>query len=443
MEVVTAVEHEALQRAAAGGLSKAGVVAGDRIAVFAQPTAGVLAVALGALRSGIIPVMLDPALPQAERADLLADCRPALTVDGSDAVDALLSGAPLTLGPAPLGRPMHYTSGTSGRRKGVWSGVLDPGDAAALLAEEVELWKFDAADRHLVLSPLYHSAPLRFAAGTLLSGGTVVLPGKFDPAVAIAAIAEHHPTTTFCVPTQLRRLLGAGPLPSLDSFRLLAHAGEPCPAPLKERVVEAFGEDVVAEFYGSTEGQFTVCPATEWRSRPGTVGRARPHRRLSVDADGAVWCAVPRYARFAYWDAPEKTADAWRGDAFSVGDVGRLDADGYLYLEGRRDDLVITGGVNVYPREVERVLDRCPGVEEVAVFGVADDHWGQRLCAAVVGTASTAALQEFAAAELPPARRPKEYHVVPEMPRTTTGKIRRLDLAAHLALGDAPQARQS
>ncbi|GAA3397279.1 acyl-CoA synthetase [Cryptosporangium minutisporangium] len=434
MEVVTAVEHEALQRAAAGGLYEAGVVSGDRIAVFAQPTSGVLAVVLGALRRGVIPVMLDPGLPAAERAELLADCRPVLTVDGPEAVDALLTGPSLTLAPAPLGRPMHYTSGTSGRRKGVWSGVLTPDDADALLAEEVELWRFDAADRHLVLSPLYHSAPLRFAAGTLLSGGTVLLPGKFEPTVALAVISEHRPTTTFCVPTQLRRLLATGPLPSLSSFRLLAHAGEPCPAPLKERVVEAFGDEVVAEFYGSTEGQFTVCPATEWRSRPGTVGRARPHRQLSVDADGVVWCAVPGYARFAYWDAPEKTADAWRGDAFSVGDIGRLDADGYLYLEGRRDDLVITGGVNVYPREVERVLDRCPGVEEIAVFGVEDEHWGQRLCAAVVGSASADELQAFAAAELPPARRPKEYHSVPEMPRTGTGKIRRLDLPTALGL---------
>ena len=434
MEVVRASEHEALQRAAAGGLFEAGVVSGDRIALLARPTAGVLAVALGALRRGIVPVMLDPALPPVERAALLADCRPALTVDGPDDVRALLTGAPSLLSPAPLGRPMHYTSGTSGRRKGVWSGVLEPEDAAALLAEEVELWSFTPADRHLVLSPLYHSAPLRFAAATLLAGGTVLLPGKFDPAAALAVIDEHQPTTTFCVPTQLRRLLATG-TPKGASFRLLAHAGEPCPAPLKERVLEAFGDEVVAEFYGSTEGQFTVCPASEWRSHAGTVGRARPHRQLSVDAaDGSVWCAVPRYARFSYWDAPEKSAAAWHGDAFSVGDIGRLDAEGYLYLEGRRDDLVITGGVNVYPREVERVLDECPGVDEIAVFGVEDDHWGQRLCAAVVGTATPADLHTYAAAELPPARRPKEYHPVAEMPRTGTGKIRRLDLPSALGL---------
>lgn len=434
MEVVTANEHEALQRAAAGGLFEAGVASGDRIAVFAAPTSGVLAVVLGALRRGIIPVLLDPALPAAERAALLADCAPALTVDGPDTIRALLAGPSLALAPAPLGRPMHYTSGTSGRRKGVWSGVLEPDDAEKLLAEEVALWQFDAADRHLVLSPLYHSAPLRFAAGTLLSGGTVLLPGMFDPARAVAVIADQRPTTTFCVPTQLRRLLASWELPSLDSFRLLAHAGEPCQAPLKERVLDAFGDEVVAEFYGSTEGQFTVCPATEWRPRPGTVGRARPHRQLSVDDRGQIWCAAPAYARFSYWGAPEKTAEAWRDDAFSVGDIGRLDAEGYLYLTGRRDDLVITGGVNVYPREVERVLDRCPGVEEIAVFGVEDEHWGQRLCAAVVGTATAADLSAFAAASLPPARRPKEYHSVPEMPRTGTGKIRRLDLPTALGL---------
>ncbi len=146
---------------------------------------------------------------------------------------------------------------------------------------------------------------------------------------------------------------------------------------------------------------------------------------------------VPEHARFSYWNDPEKTAAAWRetphGPAFTVGDLGRLDEDGYLYLDGRRDDLVISGGVNVYPVEVENVLREHPGVEEVAVFGVSDDEWGQRVCAAVVGTADATALDAFARDRLSPAKRPKEYFVVDALPHTATGKLRRLDLPSLLA----------
>jgi long-chain acyl-CoA synthetase len=429
VEVVTAAGSDAVQRRAAGGLLRAGLAAGDRVAVLLPASGDVLGLALGALRVGVIPVMLDPGLPAAERAELIADCRPGAVLDEPAGLAALLAAPPAELAPAPLGRPMHYTSGTTGRRKGVWSGVLSADNAAGLLAEERELWEFDAADRHLVFSPLYHSAPLRFAGGTLLAGGTVLLPGKFTPEAIVDAIVAHRPTSAFCVPTHLRRLFGTGvELPPLDSFRLLAHAGEACPRPLKERTLEAFPAGSVREFYGSTEGQFTVCTSQEWLARPDTVGRARPGRTLRVDGDGVIWCAVPAYARFEYFGAPERTAQAWRGDEFTVGDAGRLDPAGYLFLDGRRGDLVITGGVNVYPREVERVLAECAGVHEVAVFGLPDPDWGQRLCAAVVGPVRGADLDRYAREHLPPARRPKEYRLVAELPRTNTGKIRRADL---------------
>src|SRR5689334_5008712 len=138
VEVVTAAANERSQRRVAGSLSDTGVRAGDRLALLLPASGGVLAAVLGALRTGVVPVLLDPALPAAERADLLADCRPALVVDDAAGLDRLLSGPPRDLAPAPLARPMHYTSGTTGRRKGVWSGVLDEAAAAALLAEETE-----------------------------------------------------------------------------------------------------------------------------------------------------------------------------------------------------------------------------------------------------------------------------------------------------------------
>src|SRR4051794_11548740 len=327
---------------------------------------------------------------------------------------------------------MHVTSGTTGTPKGVWSGVLGPADAIALVEEERAMWGFREDDVNLVLSPLYHSAPLRFASGTALAGGRVVVPGPFDAALATAAIERDRPTTMFCVPAHLQRLFAHWDThgrPDLSSFRLVAHAGAPCPPALKRRLIEAFPDGSTWEFYGSTEGQFTACRSEEWLERPGTVGRARPGRRLSVDPEGTIWCAVPAYARFEYFGDPEKTASAWRGDEFTVHDVGRLDEAGYLYLDGRRHDLVITGGVNVYPLEVENALREHPGVADIAVYGVPDDRWGQRVCAAVVGTATAADLDAFARERLAPPKRPKEYRHLDELPRTLTGKVRRDQLA--------------
>jgi acyl-CoA synthetase (AMP-forming)/AMP-acid ligase II len=376
----------------------------------------------------------DPLTPPGERSEFLADADPQLVVDGLDGLATLVSGPSADLVDVPLGRPMHYTSGTTGRRKGVYSGVLEEADAAALLDEETSLWSFAPDDLHLVLSPLHHSAPLRFASHTLMAGGRVLLAGRFDAATAYRLIERHRPTTMFCVPTQLRRLRAAAgeQRPELSSFRLVAHAGEPCPGPVKQWAVEVFPTGSVYEFYGSTEGQFTVCSTEEWRERPTTVGRARPGRILSTDEHRVIWCRVPHHARFTYWRDPDRTAQAWRGERFTVGDVGHLDEAGYLHLDGRREDLVITGGVNVYPREVERVLAHCPGVGEIAVFGVPDEEWGQRLCAAVTGPVSTEVLDGYARQHLTPAKRPKTYLPVAELPRTATGKIRRVDLPALL-----------
>lgn len=430
--VVRAADSERDQRRAAAALRAAGLRPGDRLLVSAAASPALLAAVLGALRSGVVPVVLDPALPATERAELAEDADAALDV-GTEPERLLAGAAEAELADVPLGRPMHYTSGTTGRRKGVWSGVLAEDDARALAAEEIDLWGFGPHDRHLVLSPLHHSAPLRFAAATLLAGGEVLLPGPFDAGRAAEAITALRPTTTFCVPTHLQRLLAQGAV-DWSSFRRLVHAGAPCPEPLKRAVLAAAPEGSVWEFYGSTEAQFTVCSPQDWLAHPGSVGRARPGRRLAADERGQLWCAVPRWARFEYWRAPEKTAAAWRGDRVTVGDLGRVDDDGTVWLDGRREDLVISGGVNVYPAEVEAVLDAHPGVLESAVVGVPDAEWGQRVVAAYVGDADPAELAGWARERLSPAKRPKSLHPVGELPRTSTGKVRRLDLPGVLGL---------
>ncbi|MCW2782962.1 MAG: AMP-dependent synthetase [Marmoricola sp.] len=439
MQVLSAGDSERQQRGFAGSLRSAGLRAGDRVAFVLTGSTALVSATLGALRTGVVPVMFDPALPSLERAAMLADADPALVVESQSALEALIEGDPVELSEFPLARPMHYTSGTTGRRKGVWSGLLDDEGARSLVAEEQVLWGFRPEDRHLVVSPLHHSAPLRFAAGTLLAGGQIAVVPRFDGQAFIAALAQVRPTSIFCAPAHLQRLFAevdeGAPLPDLSGVRLVAHAGAPCPEPLKRRLIDTFPDGSVWEFYGSTEGQFTACSAADWISHPGTVGRARPGRAITVDADGTIWCAAPPYARFSYWRDPEKTQRSWRQDAFTVGDLGRLDDEGFLYLDGRRDDLLLSGGVNVYPLEVEQAFASCPGVAEIAVFGRADDRWGQRVCAAYVGTAAGDDLKSWAMARLLPASRPKEYHQVAVLPTTSAGKIRRTTLAADLGLG--------
>jgi len=469
VERLTAADAEARQRRIAGSLRAAGLVPGDRVALCLPSSADLLCAILGATRSGIVPVLLNATLTDHERAPLVDDCDPGLVVDTPAGLHALAAGPEADLAGRPLTRAMHYTSGTSGRPKGVVGGPWDDATAALVLDEEADLWGFDGADVHLVCSPLYHSVSARFAGGTLLRGGTCLVMGRFDADTALATLRRERPTTAFMVPSHLQRLLGAADLGAderFDSLRLLVHAGEPCPPGLKRAVMDRCPEGVVWEFYGSTEGQFTICSPAEWLERPGTVGRARPGRRLEIDragledpADvglgdgrgpgageggdgggghdaGVIWCHAPAFSRFEYWRNPGATAAAWRGDAFTVGDIGRLDAGGYLYFSGRRQDLIISGGVNVYPAEVEAVLSEVPGVREVAVFGLPDPRWGQRVCAAVVADRGLTPgdLEDVASRRLAPHKRPKQYEWAEDLPHTATGKLRRGAVAGALGL---------
>jgi len=438
VEVLDPGPAEEAQRRVAGALHSLGLEPGDRVAFSMPSSADLLNCVLGAARCGVVPVLLNATLLDNERDPLITDADPSLVVTDPGGLAPLLAGQARDIAPCPIVRPMHYTSGTTGRPKGVWSGVLDDGAARDLFEDEAGVWDFSAADTHLVCSPMYHSVSIRLAATSLLRGGRVIVLSRFDAGVATDALVRFRPTTTFLAPTALqRRLTHPGSTGALDSLRLLNHAGSPCPAGLKRAAMEVAPEGAVWEFYGSTEGQFTVCAPAEWEAHPGTVGRARPGRQIHVE-DDIVWCTAPRFARFEYWRDPDATARAWKGDAFTVGDMGRLDADGYIYLDGRRDDLVITGGVNVYPVEVEAVLCELPGVTEVAVFGVHDPDWGERVCAAVVGSAAHHQLERHARARLAPYKRPKTYVTVGDLPRTATGKLRRRDLPELLGLVPPP-----
>ncbi|MCW2788480.1 MAG: AMP-dependent synthetase [Aeromicrobium sp.] len=435
LPVLSAATSERQQRRVAGSLAARGLAAGERLVLAVPGSTTYVSVVLGAARSGVVPVPLDPRLTAYERDAIIADVDPGLVVSDGETLAELLDGPEIPIDPVPRCRPMHFTSGTTGRPKGVWSGLLPPEHAGALVREERELWGFSPDDVDLVVSPIYHSAPLRFAMGTLLAGGSVAVLPSFDPAAFVDTVAALRPTSMFCVPAHLQRLFAwidtHGAVPDMSSFRLVAHAGAPCPEPTRRRAHELFGTDVVWEFYGSTEGQFTACPAPEWIARPGTLGRARPGRVVTADDEDQLWCSVPAWARFTYWNDQGKTAAVWKdtpdGPAFSVGDLGRV-ADGYVYLDSRREDLIISGGVNVYPAEVEAALADAEGLVDLAVFGRDDERWGQRVCAAYVGDVPEEVLRDLASNRLAPPKRPKTYERLDLLPRTATGKVRRTEL---------------
>jgi long-chain acyl-CoA synthetase len=452
-----------------------GLTAGDRLMVLRGGDLATFGILSAACLEGIVAVPLPPDLSDVELAAILADAEPRAVLVDPDVVRATAALAAWE-GPVaarrtaevaaltgseptarwPRSRPMAYTSGTTGRRRGVCAGVHDEAWGELLIADEHVAFDHRHGGIHLVVSPLYHSGPFRFALVTALTGGRIAVLPRFDAGGWRDALRQVRPTSVFCVPTHLHRLLALPELvpDDLASLTLLAHAGAPCPVPLKERVLAVAPDDAVWEFYGSTEGQFTVAPPELWRAAPGTVGVARPDRRVAVRGDdgtelppgqvGTVWAHVPDHARFTYWRDPERTAAAWDGDSFTVGDLGRLDAAGRLTLEGRPGDLVISGGVNVYPAEVERALLGLDGVAEAVVFGVPDEEWGERLVAAVVpwpghpldGDALRTALR----AEVSRAKVPRRVLVVEELPRTGTGKVLRVGLEAALGVGAADLA---
>ncbi len=451
VEVLHPADAEDRQRRAAGAMLAAGCVEGDRVAFALGSSADLICAALGATRIGLIPVMLNATSTPAERDQLADDARPTVRIfTRADLAQLIDEGEPTDLAPHPLTRSMHYTSGTTGKPRGVTTGLWDEATARAVFEDEADVWHFGPDDLHMVCSPMYHTPSVRFAGCTLLAGGSLVILGRFDAATALDVLRRHRPSTSFMVPTHLERILQSpdlDPDERFDSLRLLAHAGAPCPGPVKRAVMARVGPGVVWEFYGSTEAQFTVCPPEDWLERPGTVGRARQGRRLDIvpviddsvpdDAGGTIWCDMPPFARFSYWDDPAATAAAWRGSSCTVGDLGRLDPDNFLYLTGRRHDLIISGGVNVYPAEVENVLATVDGVAEVAVFGLPDEQWGQRVCAAYVSDRSSAegALRAAATARLAPYKRPKTYFATEHLPHTATGKLMRRAVPEHLGIG--------
>jgi long-chain acyl-CoA synthetase len=341
---------------------------------------------------------------------------------------------------------MIYTSGTTGRPKGI-DRPVDPANAHRTLLGIAALWELTPDDVHLVAGPLYHTGPSSYGQVHLLIGATVVVMPHFDAAEALALIDRLRVTTSFMVPTHFSRILQLDPAVrarfDLSSVRLIMHSAAPCPPHVKRGIMTVFPPGTVTEFYGASEAGFSRITAEEWLRKPGSVGTCWPGHQLRVLDDqgrtlapgeiGLIYVHGPTL-NFRYRGAEEKTNQAFRDGFFTAGDLGYLDADGYLFIADRRTDLIITGGANVYPAEVEGVIMQHPKVADVAVIGLPDEEMGKSVLAVVELRRGEQATPEeiiaFTRRDLAHYKCPRRVELVAELPREPQGKVRKHELVA-------------
>ncbi len=356
-----------------------------------------------------------------------------------------------------LGTPvttMSYTSGTTGRPKGIIRPAPRPGREAPP-NPFAAFWGLLPDDVHLMCGPGYHMAPAAYSQMSLNEGGTVVIMTKWDATEALRLIEAERVTTAQMVPANFIRILEAD-WESFDrsSVRKILHAAAPCPVPVKRRIIDVFPAGAIWEYYGASEGMASVISPEEWLTKPGSVGQPFPGLSVRIlDDDGAVlppgevgaiYISAFTGLRFRYHNDPEKTDQAWRDDYFTVGDLGWLDDDGYLFLADRRTDLILSGGVNVYPAEVETALAEDPEVVDAAVFGLPDERMGQLVHAVVElrpGAPRDAdALLARLATRLADYKRPRTIEFVDVLPREENGKVMKARLRAE-RMEPAPAGR--
>ncbi|MFI6087969.1 acyl-CoA synthetase [Streptomyces sp. NPDC051218] len=343
-----------------------------------------------------------------------------------------------------LGWVMNYTSGTTGRPRGIrrpLSGKLPEESYLGGFLGIFGVKPFDG-NVHLVCSPLYHTAVLQFAGAALHIGHPLVLMDKWTPEEMLRLIDTYKCTHTHMVPTQFHRLLA---LPDatkaaydVSSMRHAIHGAAPCPDHVKRAMIEWWGE-CVEEYYAASEGGGAFATAQDWLKRPGTVGKAWPISELAVFDDdgnrlppgelGTVYMKMST-GGFSYHKDESKTKKNRIGDFFTVGDLGLLDEDGYLYLRDRKIDMIISGGVNIYPAEIESALLTHPAVADAAAFGIPHDEWGEQVKAVVevaeghtAGDALATEILDHCARQLAGYKRPKSVDFIEVMPRDPNGKL--------------------
>ncbi|MCA0328693.1 MAG: AMP-binding protein [Actinobacteria bacterium] len=420
----------------AGRLAAAGLRPGDRVLLSCGPSVSTVLAYAAVLRLGAVVVPANTAYTSSELGHIVGDVRPVLAVLDDP---ARLDGLPLGSWDASFeGLPggdeaaldaasdddlamVAYTSGTTGRPKGA---MLSAGNLRAGAEALVEAWGWTASDRLVHALPMFHMHGLGAALnGTFTAGASAVVMPRFEAHAVVEAADRYGATMFFGVPTMYARLAEAGALPALAGLRLLVSGSAPLDPLLFERVRAEAGQAPV-ERYGMSETVMLCSNSLDDRV-PGCVGRPLPGVGVRLGEGGAVEVMGPNVFR-GYWERPEATAEAFTDDGwFRTGDVGRFDGEGRLYLVGRASDLIITGGYNVYPREVEDALLAHDGVVDAAVVGLPDPTWGETVAAFLVGDADPDAVAATAAERLAAYKRPRAWFVVDELPRNAMGKVRR------------------
>ncbi len=369
------------------------------------------------------------------------------TIDGFDPFEEVILDFPnQPLENRVESQPMLYSSGTTGRPKGVKPGFLGVplGKGEGLTNLVAMLFGADEDSVYLSPAPLYHAAPLRYCAQFHRLGSTVVAMERFDAEDALALIERHGVTHSQWVPTMFVRMLKLAEATraryDVSSLTCAVHAAAPCPIPIKEKMIEWFGP-IIHEYYAGTEGNgFVYCNSDDWLGHKGTVGKpincdvhivGEDDYEMPAGEEGTVYFGAGGLPSFEYHNDPDKTASSFMGNGWStLGDVGKIDEDGFLYLTDRKANMIITGGVNVYPQEAENVLTLHPKVEDVAVIGVPNEDFGEEVKAVVqpvdmaeAGEDLEAALIAYCREHLADVKCPRSVDFRADLPRHPTGKL--------------------
>jgi long-chain acyl-CoA synthetase len=477
---------EVADRAArmAGGLHKLGVRQGDSVCILMRNDIAFIETAYAAMRLGAYGVPVNWHFKPEEINYILKDSGTAVLIGHADMLHQLREAIPpgvtvlgvptppeilktYRIDPAHLAKPdfaidfeswlaqqapydgpavpqpqnMIYTSGTTGNPKGVRRDAPTPEQSAAAERMRRMIYGLKPGARALLPGPLYHSAPNSFGIRSGRLGGVLVIMPRFDPEEFLRLIEEQQIDTIFMVPTMFIRLMK---LPEevrrkydMSSLRHIIHAAAPCPPDVKRALIEWWGP-VIYEFYGSTEsGAVTFANSQDALKKPGTVGRISPGaelrfigedgRELPQGEIGEIYSRIAANPDFTYHNKPEKRAEIEREGFITSGDVGYIDADGYVFICDRKRDMVISGGVNIYPAEIESVLHAVPGVHDCAVFGIPDAVFGETLMAVVEPqpgvTLDVAEIRKRLKASLADYKVPKHVEIQQNLPREDSGKI--------------------
>jgi long-chain acyl-CoA synthetase len=464
---------------AATALDQIGVAEGDAIALLIRNDPCYFEIIQAAAHLGAYVVPLNWHSTADEIDYILRDCTPRALIGHADLIDrvaAVISGELPTFAiadPAPdnsmnaVSRPAHlqdwrafrdqappwtrppraprgtmiYTSGTTGHPKGVRRAPMKPDQVRKNAALLREIYGIEEGMRAFVCGPLYHASPGAFARQAFQHADLTVLQHSFDPEDLLRTIAEHRITHLTMVPTMFVRLLRLDDSVrrryDISSVRWVTHTGAACPPDVKREMIAWWGP-VVHETYGATEtGPAVGCDSLEWLAHPGTVGRPMAGTEIKIYDEnanelgatgiGEIFLRTEAYSDFTYHGRPDQRQQVDRGGLVTCGDVGYLDSDGFLFICDRKRDMVISGGVNIYPAEIENVLVNCPGVRDCAVFGVPDDEFGESLIAAIEAEPESkpapADIAAYLEKRLARFKVPKRFVFHDALPREASGKI--------------------